>query len=54
VRREGASMSLTIPKHVTRLVGITPGDELLVKVTEDGILLRPRHFKPSPSVTSDS
>jgi AbrB family looped-hinge helix DNA binding protein len=38
-------MSVTIPKYVTRLLGLAPGDELLVKMTEDGVLLRPRHFK---------
>jgi AbrB family looped-hinge helix DNA binding protein len=38
-------MSVTIPKYVTRLLGLAPGDELLVKLTEEGILLRPRHFK---------
>lgn len=54
VRKEGASLSVTIPKYVTRLIGLAPGDELLVKVTEDGILLRPRYFKPSPSVTTDA
>jgi AbrB family looped-hinge helix DNA binding protein len=52
VRTEGASLSVTIPKYVTRLVGIAPGDQLLLKMTEDGILLRPRHFKTSPSVTT--
>jgi AbrB family looped-hinge helix DNA binding protein len=36
---------VTIPKYVTRLLGLAPGDELLVKMTEDGVLLRPRHFK---------
>ena len=49
VRKEGASLSVTIPKYVTRLIGIAPGDELLVKVTEDGILLRPRYLRPSLS-----
>jgi AbrB family looped-hinge helix DNA binding protein len=42
VRREGASMSVTIPKYVTRLMSLQPGDDLLVKLTEDGIVLRPR------------
>jgi AbrB family looped-hinge helix DNA binding protein len=47
VRREGGSLSITIPRYVARRLGLKPGDELLVRLTEEGIVLRPRYFQGS-------
>jgi AbrB family looped-hinge helix DNA binding protein len=45
VRKEGGSQSITIPKHLVRRLGIAPGDRLIARLTEDGILLRPVHAR---------
>jgi antitoxin component of MazEF toxin-antitoxin module len=42
VRREGGSLCVTIPRFATRGLQLQPGDVLLVKLTEEGIVLRPR------------
>lgn len=47
VRKEGGSISLTLPKYIVRKIRIDPGDELAARLTEDGILLRPVLFKPA-------
>jgi antitoxin component of MazEF toxin-antitoxin module len=46
LRREGGSLSLTLPRYITRKWLLVPGDELLAKSTEDGILLCPRFLRP--------
>jgi antitoxin component of MazEF toxin-antitoxin module len=46
VRREGGSLSLTIPRHIVRHLGLESGDELIARMTEDGIVLRPQYFRP--------
>jgi hypothetical protein len=42
IRREGGSLLVTIPGWITRRMSLEVGDTLLVKLTEDGIVLRPR------------
>ena len=42
LRREGGSLSLTMPRYIVRQWRLKAGDNLLVRSTEEGILLSPR------------
>lgn len=42
LRREGGSLSLTMPRYIVRRWQLKAGDDLLVRSTEEGILLSPR------------
>lgn len=42
LRREGGSLSLTIPRYIVRHWELRAGDDLLVRSTEEGIFLTPR------------
>lgn len=46
VRKEGGSLSLTVPRHVVRKWRLKAGDRLMVRTTDEGILLYPRHPLP--------
>lgn len=46
IRREGGSLSMTIPVHVVRKWKLEPGQRLVVRTTDEGILLYPRYFMP--------
>lgn len=39
---------MTVPVAIVRRWGIVPGDELLIRSTEQGILLAPRWVKTEP------
>ena len=41
LRREGGSLSVTIPRHVVRKWKLEPGQRLAVKSTQEGVLLYP-------------
>jgi antitoxin component of MazEF toxin-antitoxin module len=46
VRREGGSLSMTIPRYIARHWKLEPGARLIVRSTQEGILLYPRYFLP--------
>jgi antitoxin component of MazEF toxin-antitoxin module len=46
VRREGGSLSITIPRYVARHWQLVPGARLVVRSTDEGVLLYPRYFAP--------
>jgi hypothetical protein len=46
VRREGGSLSMTIPRYIVRHWKLEPGVRLVVRSTDRGILLYPRYFIP--------
>jgi antitoxin component of MazEF toxin-antitoxin module len=46
LRREGGSLSITIPRHVVRHWELEPGARLVLRSTDAGILLYPRYFLP--------
>lgn len=46
LRREGGSISMTVPRYITRKWNLNPGDRMLVRSTDEGILLCPRYFLP--------
>ncbi|MGQ0712828.1 MAG: AbrB/MazE/SpoVT family DNA-binding domain-containing protein [Gemmatimonadaceae bacterium] len=46
VRREGGSLSMTIPRYIARHWKLEPGVRLVVRSTDKGILLYPRYFLP--------
>ena len=46
IRREGGSLSMTIPRHVVRRWNLERGQRLVVRSTDEGILLYPRYFMP--------
>lgn len=49
LRREGGSLSLTIPRYIVRHWKLEPGMRLVVRSTKYGILLYPRYFLPYSS-----
>ena len=49
LRREGGSLSLTIPRYIARHWKLEPGMRLVVRSTQYGILLYPRYFLPYSS-----
>lgn len=42
LRREGGSLSLTMPRYIVRQWQLEAGDDMLVRSTEEGILMTPR------------
>jgi antitoxin component of MazEF toxin-antitoxin module len=46
VRREGGSLSLTMPRYIVRHWKLEAGTRLVVRSTKLGILLYPRYFLP--------
>ena len=42
LRREGGSLSITVPRYITRAWKLDAGDRLIVRSTDKGILLYPR------------
>ena len=46
LRREGGSLSLTIPRYIVRHWKLEAGARLMVRSTDQGILLYPRYFLP--------
>ena len=46
LRREGGSLSITIPRYIVRHWKLETGMRLVVRSTEHGILLYPRYFLP--------
>ncbi|MFN2566876.1 MAG: hypothetical protein ABR499_17905 [Gemmatimonadaceae bacterium] len=46
LRREGGSLSLTIPRYIVRCWNLEPGARLVVRSTDEGVLLYPRYFLP--------
>ena len=45
VRREGGSLSITIPRYIAQRLDLRPGEELIVRLTDEGIVLRPVYFR---------
>ena len=46
LRREGGSISMTVPVHVVRKWKLRPGAALVLRSTDEGILLYPTFFGP--------
>lgn len=46
IRREGGSLSMTIPRYIARHWKLEAGMRLVVRSTDRGILLYPRYFLP--------
>jgi hypothetical protein len=46
LRREGGSLSVTVPRYVVRHWKLEAGMRLVVRSTDRGILLYPRYFLP--------
>jgi antitoxin component of MazEF toxin-antitoxin module len=46
LRREGGSLSITIPRYIARHWQLEPGARLVVRSTDEGVLLYPRYFAP--------
>jgi hypothetical protein len=46
LRREGGSLSMTIPRHIVRDWKLEPGVRLVLRSTDEGVLLHPRYFLP--------
>jgi hypothetical protein len=46
LRREGGSLSLTVPRYIVRHWKLKPGARLIVVSTDKGVLLYPRYFLP--------
>jgi antitoxin component of MazEF toxin-antitoxin module len=46
LRREGGSLSITVPCHIVRQWKLTAGDRLVVRSGDEGILIYPRYFVP--------
>jgi antitoxin component of MazEF toxin-antitoxin module len=46
LRREGGSLSVTIPRYIVRHWKLEAGMRLVVRSTDRGILLFPRYFLP--------
>jgi len=46
LRREGGSLSVTIPRYIVRHWTLEAGMRLVVRSTNQGILLFPRYFLP--------
>jgi antitoxin component of MazEF toxin-antitoxin module len=46
LRREGGSLSVTIPRYIVRHWKLQPGARLVVRSTDEGVLLDPRYFAP--------
>jgi antitoxin component of MazEF toxin-antitoxin module len=46
LRREGGSLSITIPRYIVRHWKLEAGMRLVVRATNQGILLFPRYFLP--------
>ena len=44
LRKEGGSLSLTVPRYIARKWRLEPGHRLIVRSTDEGILLYPREF----------
>lgn len=49
LRREGGSLSVTIPRYIVRHWELEAGMRLIVRSTNRGILLYPRYFLPYSS-----
>jgi antitoxin component of MazEF toxin-antitoxin module len=46
IRREGGSLSMTIPRYIVRHWNLEPGSRLVIRSTDEGVLLYPRYFLP--------
>jgi antitoxin component of MazEF toxin-antitoxin module len=46
LRREGGSLSFTIPRNLVRGLRLEAGDEMVVGREDDGILMRPKVPRP--------
>ena len=46
LRREGGSLSMTVPRYIVRHWNLEPGARLVVRSTDEGVLLYPRYFAP--------
>jgi hypothetical protein len=46
LRREGGSLSVTIPRYIVRHWTLEAGMRLVVRYTDRGILFYPRYFLP--------
>ena len=46
LRREGGSLSVTIPRYIVRHWKLEAGMRLVVRSTDQGILFYPRYFLP--------
>jgi hypothetical protein len=46
LRREGGSISMTVPVHIVRKWKLRPGAALVLRSTDEGILLYPSFFGP--------
>ena len=46
LRREGGSLCITIPRHIVRHWKLEAGALLVIRTTDEGILLYPRYFFP--------
>ena len=46
LRREGGSLTMTIPVHIVRHWKLQPGARLILRSTDEGMLLYPRYFLP--------
>jgi len=46
LRREGGSLSITVPSYIVRHWRLEPGARLVVRATDEGVLLYPRYFAP--------
>ena len=44
IRREGGSLSITIPRYLVRNWKLEPGQWLVLRTSEEGIVLRPRYL----------
>ena len=49
LRREGGSLSITVPRYIVRHWKLEAGMRLVVRSTDQGILLFPRYFLPYSS-----
>jgi antitoxin component of MazEF toxin-antitoxin module len=52
LRREGGSLSVTIPRYIVRHWKLEAGMRLVVRSTNQGILLYPRYFLPYSSAAA--
>ena len=46
LRREGGSLSMTVPRYIVRHWKLEAGMRLVVRSTDRGVLLYPRYFLP--------
>ncbi len=46
LRREGGSLSITVPCHIVRQWKLKAGDRLVLRSSDEGILIYPHYFMP--------